>query len=201
MFWIVKFRWTDGTSTTRKCGGGTLIYVHNGLVYDVLDNFTSTGSESLWIKIKRKKCKCLYVCCIFRPEHHDVNSFIDSLEIGFSKLENLDRCDICILGDFNVDYPKLRNPHRHSFERFASQIGLIQIIKDVMCVTENSCTPIDLLFVNNTYCISQAGVLHISLSDIFLVNCIIKSGIPKGLPRLIDYHCFKNFDQSDYCRP
>ena len=52
--------------------------------------------------------------------------------------------------------------------------------------------------MNNTCRISHAGVIHHSLSDHFLVYCIIKSGIPKGPPRLIDYRSFKKFNQADF---
>lgn len=70
-----------------------------------------------------------------------------------------DRNDICLLGDFNIDYNKQRNQNHHLLEQFASQFGLSQIIKGFTCVTENSRSLIDLLFGNNSHRIVQSGVL------------------------------------------
>ena len=75
-----------------------------------------------------------------------------------------------------------------------------QIIKEFTRVTENSRSLIDLLFVNNSHRIVQSGVLQLNLSDHFLVYCVVKSGIPKSPPKVIDYRSFKTFDQNKFTK-
>lgn len=81
------------------------------------------------------------------------------------------------------------------------QVNLVsQIIKEFTRVTENSRSLIDLLFVNNSHRIVQSGVLQLNLSDQFLVYCVVKSGIPKSPPKVIDYRSFKTFDQNKFTK-
>ena len=149
----------DRSNDEKLCGGGTLIYIRNGLPFETLENTGSTDSDCLWIKINISNCKPLFVCCVYRPEQHRVDLFIDSLKSNMSTFKIADRNDICLLGDFNIDYNKQRNQNHHLLEQFASQFGLSQIIKGFTCVTENSRSLIDLLFGNNSHRIVQSGVL------------------------------------------
>ena len=81
------------------------------------------------------------------------------------------------------------------------QVNLVsQIIKEFTRVTENSRSLIDLLFVNNSHRIVQSGVLQLNLSDHFLVYCVVKSGIPKSSPKVIDHRSFKTFDQNKFTK-
>ena len=76
------------------------------------------------------------------------------------------------------------------------QVNLVsQIIKEFTRVTENSRSLIDLLFVNNSHRIVQSGVLQLNLSDHFLVYCVVKSGIPKSPPKVIENKLTKNLNQ------
>ena len=54
---------------------------------------------------------------------------------------------------------------------------------------------IDLVFANNEHRIVKSGVVPVSLSDHFLVFCIIKAGITtKAKPRILEYRSYKNFN-------
>ena len=188
----------DRTSPTKKSGVGCSIYVRNNLVYNEKD-IASDDSECIWIEVKRQHCKSLFICCVYRPEEQDVSSsFIVNLEQALTKLENSERSDICILGDFNIDYAKRKNSSRRYMENFASKVGLNQMIKEFTRMTETSQTMIDLLYFNNIHRIRQHGVIHLGLSDHFLIYCVIKCGIPKAPPRVIDYRSFKSFDQNKF---
>lgn len=114
----------DRSNDEKLCGGGTLIYIRNGLPFETQENTGSTDSECLGIKINRTNCKPLYVCRVYRLEQHRVDLFIDSLKSNMSTFEIADRNDICLLGDFNIDYSKQRNQNRRLLEQFASQFGL-----------------------------------------------------------------------------
>ena len=135
-----------------------------------------------------------------RPEQHRVDLFIDSLKSNISAFEIADRNHISLLGDFNIVYSKQRNQNRRLLEQFVSQFGISQIIKEFTRVTEISRSLLDLLFVNNSHRIVQSGVLQLNLSDHFLVYCVVKSGIPKSPPKIIDYRSFKTLDQNKFTK-
>ena len=130
---------------------------------------------------------------------NDYSELFDSCiswNCSYCKPEN----DIFLLGDFIIDYSKQRNQIRRLLEQFASQFGLSQIIKEFTSVTENPRSLIDLLFGNSTHRIVQSGVLQLNLSDHFLVYCVVKSGIPKSPPKIIDYRSFKTLDQNKFTK-
>ena len=66
-------------------------------------------------------------------------------------------------------------------------------------MTDTSHTLIDLICVNNEHCIVKSGVVLVTLSDHFLVFCIIKVGVSnKAQPRIFKYHSYKTFDLNKF---
>ena len=57
---------------------------------------------------------------------------------------------------------------------------------------------IDLNFVNNEHHIIDSGVIPVSTSDHFLVYCTLKTGVRKGLPKVIEYRSYKHFNESTF---
>ena len=106
--------------------------------------------------------------------------------------------DIIMLGDFNVNVLAAKDPLRQQLIRFANLHYLEQLIKTPTRITEKSATAIDLLFVSNYHRIIDSGVLHPSLSDHSLIYCILKAGVPKLPPRIIEYTSYKNYSQSAF---
>ena len=185
----------DRSHSVKSRGGGSLIYVRNGIQFTFKESFSTTGSECLWIEVTRKFCKPLFICSVYRPEEHKIDDFIVDLENGLNQVP--DRAEVCLLGDFNIDYAN-RSIARRRMERFASQFGFCQLLSDPTRVTEFSRTTIDLIFVNNNHRISQSGVIHLPISDHSLVFCVMKSGVPKAQPRTIDYRSYKNYDKNAF---
>ena len=46
----------------------------------------------------------------------------------------------------------------------------------------------------------NSGVVHLGLRDHSLVYCIMKSGMPKSSPKIIEYRSFKNYDKSAFVK-
>ena len=88
----------DRSHSVKSRGGGSLIYVRNGIQFTVKDSFSTTGSECLWIEVTRKFCKPLFICSVYRPEEHKIDDFIVDLENGLNQVP--DRAEVCLLGDF-----------------------------------------------------------------------------------------------------
>ena len=83
---------------------------------------------------------------------------------------------------------------------FADLHSLEQLIKSPTRITESSETTIDLIFVNNNHRIVDSGVVHCSISDHSLVYCILKAGVPRAAPRIIEHRSYKNYNKDAFIR-
>ena len=81
---------------------------------------------------------------------------------------------------------------------FSRQLQLNQVITKPIRITETSQTMIDLIFVNNSHRIVRNGAIPCWLSDHSLVFCVFKSGVPKALPRTIEYRSYKHYNKLSF---
>ena len=135
-----------------KSGGGVAIYVRDGLPFRVRNDLNTGENECLWIELNRAKCKPTLICCLYREPNADFTKFISNLENGMPTL-NLDRCDLIILGDMNVDLLlkpaygcKLNMQIVHNFMR---SLDWAQFITEPTRINEQSKSLLDVLLVNN----------------------------------------------------
>ena len=89
--------------------------------------------------------------------------FTDLITEIVNKIPNLNKQDIFILGDFNINYADNRNKGRKHLKDFESLTGLKQLITQTTRYSSINST-IDLIFTNSDY-INNHGTLHIDLSD------------------------------------
>ena len=82
---------------------------------------------------------------------------------------------------------------------FANLHSLDQVIETPTRITEASET-IDLIFVNNNHRIVDNGVVHCSISDHSLVYCIMKAGVPRAVPKIIEHRSYKNYNKEAFIR-
>ena len=97
--------------------------------------------------------------------------------------------DLVLLGDFNVDFSPCKgkqNPAKQKLLNFTRSLELSQLVKEPTRVTDTLRTTIGLIFVNNVHRFVDDGVIPMTISDNYLVYCILKVGMPKGTPRTIE---------------
>jgi endonuclease/exonuclease/phosphatase family metal-dependent hydrolase len=100
----------------------------------------------------------------------------------------LDKCDLMLLGDFNANMLlHSKNKEKKELLKFMRVFDLTQLITDATRVTETTRTLVDVILVNNDHRITDSGVVSVSLSDHYLVYCVLKSGITKAQPKTIEY--------------
>lgn len=71
---------------SEKHGGGTAIFIRDGIPYKHRTDLTDSTAETCWIEINRPKCKKLFVCCAYRPPAYCCDSFVDHLNVSLAKL-------------------------------------------------------------------------------------------------------------------
>jgi hypothetical protein len=161
---------------------GVAIYVHEGFPYRVREDVNSGDNECLCIEIIRTKCKPTIICCAYRAPDADFIKFISNLENGMSNID-LEKSVFVFLGDLNVNM--LPNSRSHPGDKqkllnFTRKMDLNQLINTTRSL-------IDIILVNNERRILNCGVVPVALSDHSLVFCVLKAGVAKAQPRIIEY--------------
>lgn len=179
-----------------------LIYVRNSIPYKHGPDLSTENIESSWFEVNRLKSNKLFVGCVYRPPNACSDTFIDLLKDSLSKLPV--GSQIVLLGDFNIDFLSQNNGASFKLKRqlrqFAIANDLEQLINSPTRICEQTRTAIDLVFVTNTDRIVESGVLHSAISDHSFVHCTMKSGVPKHLPKTIQYRSYRKYDKSSFSK-
>ena len=184
----------------RNChGGGVLIYASDHLTTKKQGNLSNKSLETLWIEIKRKNSKPIYVCSLYRPPIKGnnvelVQKYKDFLVSCFAKIRK--NSEVFILGDFNCDMLK-KNLLSSTISDLCKDKSLTQHVKSPTRVTQTSSTLIDLILSNSKEAI-ECQVVDMGLSDHSFV-CIKRSKLKvKRNPKYITSRSFKNFDNEAF---
>ena len=106
--------------------------------------------------------------------------------------------EVFIMGDFNCNI--LSNyAFSSKIKDLCSSLSLKQLIMEPTRVTINSSTLIDLIMTNSS-CVSKSGVIHLGISCHSLTYVIRKFNRPKGEPKTIKVHSYKNFQTEHFLK-
>ena len=154
--------------TTVKRGGGIAAYINSNINYSTNElaefNVSSEFAELLWLSIKNPKHRDYTIGIVYRPPQGNIKKFTDLITETVNKIPNLNKQDIFMLGDFNINnYADSKNKGRKHLKDFESLTGLKQLITQTTRYSSINST-IDLIFIYSDY-INNHGTLHIDLSD------------------------------------
>ena len=121
-------------------GGGVLIAVHTNLDCHIVPELEVDGCEILWIRIKLKGCRSLYVCSYYRPDVADENS-LTLFSSSIQRAAQISNAYLLIGGDFFIfpgfDWETGSIKPKSSYPRLQSEFlsiiydnGLEQIVKE-----------------------------------------------------------------------
>ena len=71
-----------------KIGGGTAIYIRDGLPFKTQSDLMNNTLENCMVEILRPKAKKLFIRCAYRAPNNPVENYIDELENVIHKLPN-----------------------------------------------------------------------------------------------------------------
>ena len=180
-----------------NCGGGVGIFIDNKYKeYEILTDesvFIPHVYESIWVKIKMKKGKDKIIGNVYRPNTAPLADLQQAIEIHQQIIDkilnnkNHAKCDIQILGDFNVNLLSyethgLTNTYINNLisKSFLPLITLPTRIK------QQSATLIDHIWTNQICSNYNTGIIINSLSDHFPVFYIEETKQPKAkLPETV----------------
>ena len=186
----------------KKGYGGVAIFVRVGLPFRVRYDIDVGQSECLWIELTRAKCKPTIICSAYRAPDKNFDDFLSDLQSCMPALD-LEKSDLVFLGDLNVNMlsnSKAGSSEKQKLLNFMHTMDLTQLIKEPTRVTDTARSLIDVIFVYNEHRVVDSGVIPISLSDHYLILCILKAGVSKAKPRTMEYRSYKHFDVNSFNR-
>ena len=157
----------EGNKRKVKRGGGLITYTHNELASntEMLSEISSSTEniEAQWIHIYRPFCKDVLSCNMYRPPNGDLIKAISYLNDCLKNV-NLEKMDVFLLGDMNVNYKNKTSPNFKKFNFFTPSNGLTQYISTTTRNTDKSSSLIDLALTNSKF-VSSSGTLNHFVSD------------------------------------
>ena len=130
--------------------------------------------EAQWISVKQNIGKEIIIVNCYRQPQGSIKECLSFLEEGLNQI-NLDRADVFIIGDLNLNVLNGNDKDVKSSETPLKQKGLLQLIKKNTRITNTTATCIDLCYTNSNI-VAKAKVWDVSLSDHELILITRKKG-------------------------
>ena len=164
----VQYRQDRGQgSNLKKRGGGLLTYIRNdhSANCEIMPDLykVSADFEAQWTLIHRAHCREVVVCNVYRTPSGNVNKFFKYFEECTKQLR-LDKIDLFILGDMNINYKNKVSGEFKKLKFFMQANGLSQLVTNATRNSDKSKSLIDLILTNSKH-ISSAGTLSHFVSD------------------------------------
>ena len=173
-------------------------FIHNSISKNVKhrQDLNHKEIECIWLEIKQSKTIPTLICFIYRNPALNQDLWQEDFEDMISKIP-LDKYEIELLGDFNID----RNKPQLSWNSLMIQFGLEQLVEKNTRITEKSQTLIDHIYTNNKEKVKEIEVIENGISDHFPVLMSIANKLQKQNKKghtCIQYRCLKKFNKDDY---
>ena len=177
----------------KNGGGGIAILYKKHLIVEKINLIKEETEEILWLNVKVKKGLILGILyntgyCDLLSEKNGESILENHLKEATSK-----NCDICILGDFNIDLKKPSMAKTRKLKRIFKDYKMKQIITPATRIDKNTGREslIDHIWLNTENI--NNGVLP-GISDHFSTYVHLRKEKIKIPPRKIKIRNFKNFN-------
>ena len=156
--------WGDEGSRQVKRGGGVAIYTKQDLHVSIHEhaehNISTSDLELLWVRINMPNSRNINIGTVYRPPSGKVDKCCDILIDSVNDINSIDKADMFLLGDFNINYLDKKSESYKNLHRFELLSNLKQHIRQP--TRKGHC--LDLIY-SNCEIISNSGVLDVMLSD------------------------------------
>lgn len=138
---LTNYRTFNCLSNSRHTGGVT-IFVNNRM--KAVEIKSKSENYKTWILMIKMKCEneCWNIIDVYRSDKMSVSEFNASLSEFIESNLNFNE-NVCIVGDFNIDY-NINSGDKRKFEvDILNKFGLMQLVKDSTRNTRSTSTLID----------------------------------------------------------
>ena len=156
----------------NRSGGGVAMYIKDNLTfirkYELSED---TNLEMIVIEMKFEKQKPFYVICWYRPPNSKLEVF-NAFERVIQKVDDM-KVPFFVLGDINCDVTNNLLWNTRKLIEIMESYNCAQVIDKHTRVTKTSSTIVDLIFCNDEQKLSESGVIEVSVSDHYMIYCVI----------------------------
>ncbi len=174
-------------------GGGVIMYVREDIPCKQLTKHTFPGDiEGIFVEVNLRKTKWLIFGTYHPPDQND-NYYFDSVGRALD-LYITDYDKFLLVGDFNAEDTE------SILSNFLNQYNSRNLVKDKTCfksIQNPSC--VDLFLTYSYRSFQNTSTLSTGLSDFHkIVVTVLKTKFVKLKPKLINYRCYKNFNEGRF---
>ena len=186
-------------ANTKK-GGGVCLYLSEHLNWSPTSycdfNRSNNDIEIQWVEINNEKCRNFLIVNGYRPPDGKVVNFIEYLELALNSID-LTKCDLFMMGDFNIDYLDRRSEDSKKLKGVLKQFGLDQIVNKPTRYSQTRDSCLDLICTNSDH-IANVMVCNINLSDHEMVVFTRKKVKTKFEKIAFTGRSYKNYDKNNF---
>ena len=173
------------------------MYLRTNLNYRIRNDLSNDMLECLTIEITNPRSKGFLVSTWYRPPSSPIDLF-NEFEKVIDKIDAENK-ELFLLGDLNCDFlPSSITHSTYALKNIFDIYGLKQLITLPTRITSTSHTLIDLCITNSCDKVINSGVLHLGISDHYLVYMTRKAHYDRTGPRTIEIRQFKNFQKGKF---
>ena len=187
-----------GDAKTRV--GGLISYIAQGKSMQVTelleDSVCNKNLEAHWFHITMPNSRNIFICNTYRPPAGKVEPALYALNKSIMS-KNLQRNDIFILGDFNINYKNKNSPNFKKLAFSESSNSLKQVIHRATRVSHKNNSILDLILTNSKY-ISGAGTLDTFISDHQPIFILKKKTKSQAEEIKFSGRAYKNLNEEDF---
>ena len=183
-------------------GGGKMVFIKEGFIAKQIKNFETISAETICLELtinKRKWC----ILFAYRPPNTNKDDFFSEISISLNKI--IDKYDIVLAGDLNID--DLRSYSESSQNHLPDMkdvFSLTNLIKEPTCFKSQNGTLLDLILTTRPRSFMKSLSFEAGLSDCHKLVCSILRASFKKLktvnltPKIVKYRDHKHFYQEKF---
>ena len=183
----------------KKRGGGLVAFAKDGLAISMVDNccISTPDIELMSLRLDLKNVKEIYILGLYRPPDGNIELFLSELEKTIYNLTTRSNYEVNILGDFNLNVNKKRDPTVKKYLDFIKRNHLKNLIEFDTCYSTNMIagTCIDHFLTSDPALYCQHGVCPIDVTDHYIIFGSRKKFKEKHVTFRMRARKYKNFDE------
>ena len=175
----------------NRHGGGVMLYVKEGVKFEVIDLNVCQNVESLWVKVKCNS-ENVVIGVMYRPPSADVNYYNSMLDQLDSIHANYDK--VILMGDLNYNYRFDCELRSNTIFHIESMYSMKQLVTKPTRITLSTSTLLDVILSNVPESHTKTGVCNINISDHNMVFTVLSYAKNNSEHNTVKFRNYKLFD-------
>lgn len=167
LFQIKGFEQIGKVRQNQK-GGGIMMYIRNGMHWEIINTRERKAFEQLAIRITTEKEEKVTLLTIYKPKHHP--RFIEEFQDLINEMQDK---KVVIMGDVNIDLKKTKSRYINDYKNFLAENNLIIRTKGTTRESTNRNGQVTKTHIDHVYTRETSGkgyIIKFYISDHYMVG-------------------------------